>query len=168
MAMKNGKSMEEKSMEERTKFYNREDLSKKDVVDLIRIWESYAGESFTDYCSFSTESDKSFLEFLEREYPVLFEYHKDVAGDDWLEYCIQYVIFSCEKYLTRWIPEDKFPPYNEQLELALYPLAEFILKDDIAWGEFVDFFTSGDNTASGTPYIDLLTTSERIFEDGRL
>ena len=68
-------------MEKKIKFYNRKDLSKKDIVDLICIWESHAGESFTDYCPFSVESDKSFLEFLEKEYPVLYKHHKKVAGN---------------------------------------------------------------------------------------
>lgn len=151
---------------EKTKFYDRKDLSVRDIVSLIGIWESEAGESFTDYCGFSRESNNNFLEFLKREYPVLFEYHKDVAGDGWLENCIQYVIFNCEEYLTRWVPEDKFPPYNEQLELALYPLAEFILKDDGAWEDFVDFFTSGYNTVGGTPYIDCYNIREN-FEKWR-
>lgn len=38
--------------------------------------------------------------------------------------------------------------------MAIYPLADFILKDDGAWEDFVDFFTSEKETASGTPYID--------------
>lgn len=152
---------------ENSKFYDREDLKSKDIVDLIGIWESYAGESFTDYCSFSGESDKNFLEFLEREYPVLYDYHKEVVdSDDWIEYCIQYVVSHCEDYLTRWVPDGKFPLYNLQLELAMYPLAEFILKDDIAWQEFKDFFMSGDNTVSGTPYIDCYNI-RKDFEDGR-
>lgn len=67
---------------------------------------------------------------------------------------------NCEDYATAWVPDNKFPPYNEQLELALYPLAEFILRDDTAWGEFVDFFTSG------TPYIDCYGI-RKDFEDGR-
>lgn len=153
-------------MEEKTKFYNREDLSKKDIVDLICIWESYAGESFTDYCSFSIKSDKSFLEFLEKEYPVLYKHHKEVVEDGWLGNTIQDIMSNCEDYATAWVPDNKFPPYNEQLELALYPLAEFILRDDTAWGEFVDFFTSGDNTVSGTPYIDCYGI-RKDFEDGR-
>ena len=145
--------MEEKSME-KNKFYNREDLTIYDIVRLICIWESEAEESFTDYCDFSRKSDKNFLEFLEREYPVLFEYHKSVTKDNRLENNIQYVIFHCGEYLTKWIPEDKYSLYNEQLKLALYPLAEFILKDNEAWKDFVDFFTSRDNTVDGTPYID--------------
>lgn len=157
--------MEEKSME-KNNFYNKETLTIEDIVKLIEIWESEAGESFTDYCSFSRESNKNFLEFLRREYPVLFEYHKDVAGDGWLENCIQYAVLNCEEYLTRWVPENKFPPYNEQLELALYPLAEFILKDDVAWEDFVDFFTSGDNTVGGTPYIKCYNIREE-FENGK-
>lgn len=152
---------------EKVRFYNRKDLTIRDVVRLIEIWESEAGESFTDYCSFSRKSDKNFLGFLEKEYPVLFEYHKNTAKDGWLENTIQYIVFNCEEYLTKWVPENKYPPYNEQLELALYPLAEFILKDDIAWQEFVDFFTSGDNTVSETPYIDCYNIREE-FENGRL
>lgn len=153
-------------MEKKTKFYNREDLNVKDVVDLIRIWEVEAGESFTDNCDFSRESDNNFLEFLKKEYPVLSWHHKDVAGDNWMEDCIQYVTFNCEEYLTEWIPESKFSLYDEQLQLALYPLAEFILKDDIAWGEFVDFFTGGNNTVSSTPYIDCYNIRKE-FENGR-
>lgn len=158
--------MEEKSMEKKTKFYNREELNKEDVADLIYIWESYAEESFTDYCSFSVESDKSFLEFLEKEYPVLYKYHKEVAGDGWLENTIQYVMFHCEDYITSWIPEDKFYSYNGQLKLVFYPLAEFILKDDIAWETFVDFFTSKDNTSNGIPYIDCYNI-RKTFEEWR-
>lgn len=56
-------------MEKKTKFYNREDLNVKDVVDLIRIWEVEAGESFTDNCDFSRESDNNFLEFLKKGIP---------------------------------------------------------------------------------------------------
>lgn len=153
-------------MEEKSKFYKKEELNVRDVVDLIGIWEFHAGESFTDYCSFSRKSDKNFLEFLEKEYPVLFEYHKEIAKDDWLDNSIHYVVSNCERYITEWIPENKFPLYNEQLELVFYPLAEFILKDDKAWEEFVDFFTSGDNTVDGTPYIDCYDI-RKDFEDGR-
>lgn len=150
-----------------SKFYDREDLKSKDIVDLIGIWEGEAGESFTDYCSFSRESDKNFLEFLEKEYPVLYDYHKEVeVADDWIENTIQYIIFHCENYITRWAPYGKFPLHNLQLQLAMYPLAEFILKDDIAWQEFKDFFMSEDNTVSGTPYIDCYNI-RKDFEDGR-
>lgn len=148
----------------KTEFYNREDLSVKDIVELIGIWESEAGESFTDYCEFSVECDKEFLKFLEKEYPVLYDYHKKVAEEDWLEYCIQYVIYYCEQYVTGWIPEDKFYLYNDQIELVRCILAEFILNNDKAWEEFVDFFTSGDNTVSGTPYIDCYSIREKFEE----
>ena len=158
--------MEEKSMEKKTKFYNREDLNKKDIADLICIWESHAGESFTDYCPFSVESDKSFLEFLEKEYPVLYKHHKKVAGNGWIENTIQYIMFHCEDYITAWIPDDKLYSYNGQLKLVFYPLAEFILEDDTAWKTFVDFFTSEDNTSNGTPYIDCYDI-RKDFEDGR-
>lgn len=46
-----------------------------------------------------------------------------------------------------------------------YPLADFILKDDGAWEDFVDFFTSEKETASGTPYIDCYDIRE-LFENG--
>ena len=80
----NGMSTVEKSME-KTKFYNREDLKAKDVVRLIGIWEGEAGESFTDYCDFSREADKNFLLFLAEKYPILYDYHCKVAGNDWPE-----------------------------------------------------------------------------------
>ena len=80
----------EKSME-KTRFYNREDLKAKDVARLISIWEGEAGESFTDYCNFSREADKNFLLFLAEKYPILYDYHCKVAGNDWLDHCIQYV-----------------------------------------------------------------------------
>lgn len=150
----------------KTSFYNKEDLSSEAIRELIGIWESEAGESFTDYCEFSVECDKNFLKFLEKEYPVLYEYHKKVAGDDWLDYCIQYVVQHCEQYVTDWIPEDKFYLYNDQIELVRYILAEFILKDNKAWLEFVDFFTSGSNTANGTPYIDCYDI-RKTFEEWR-
>lgn len=50
-------------------------------------------------------------------------------------------------------------------EMAIYPLADFILKDDGAWEDFVDFFTSEKETASGTPYIDCYDIRE-LFENG--
>lgn len=78
----------EKSME-KTRFYNREDLKAKDVARLISIWE---GESFTDYCDFSREADKNFLLFLAEKYPILYDYHCKVAGND---HCIQYVVDHC-------------------------------------------------------------------------
>lgn len=46
-------------------------------------------------------------------------------------------------------------------------VAEFILKDDGAWEDFVDFFTSGDNTVNGTPYIDCYNIRE-LFENGNV
>lgn len=151
----------------KTTFYNKEELTAKDIVELIGIWEQEAGESFTDYCEFSGECDTNFLKFLEKEYPALYEYHSKVAEDDWLDYSIQYILQYCEQYVTDWIPEDKFYLYNDQIELVRYPLAEFILKDDKAWLEFVDFFTSGDNTVSGTPYIDCYGIRE-TFDKWRL
>ena len=116
--------------------YNREDLKAKDVVRLIGIWEGEAGESFTDYCDFSREADKNFLIFLAERYPVLYDYHCKVADKDWIDYCIQYVIFHCEEYLTQWVPEGNYYLYNQLLDMSLYPLAEFILKDDGAWEDF--------------------------------
>ena len=162
----NGMSTVEKSME-KTKFYNREDLKAKDVVRLIGIWEGEAGESFTDYCDFSREADKNFLTFLAERYPVLYDYHCKVAGKDWIDYCIQYVVFHCEEYLTQWVPEGNYYLYNQLLDMSLYPLAEFILKDDGAWEDFVDFFTSGDNTVNGTPYMDCYNIRE-LFENGNV
>lgn len=101
----NGMSTVEKSME-KTKFYNREDLKAKDVVRLIGIWEGEAGESFTDYCDFSREADKNFLLFLAEKYPILYDYHCKVAGNDWLDHCIQYVVDHCGEYLTQWVPAE--------------------------------------------------------------
>lgn len=146
-----------------TKFYNREDLKAQDVACLISIWEREAGESFTDYCSFPIETDKNFLEFLEKKYPILLNYHKEVAPNSWSEYCIQYVVSHIEEYLTQWVPADEYDLFYTLEEMAIYPLADFILKDDGAWQCFVDFFTSGNNTTSRTPYIDCYSIRE-LFE----
>lgn len=163
---KSGKNMEEKSTEKKIKFYNREDLDVKDIVDLIRIWECEAGEAFDDCCSFKVSTGKEFLEFLKTNYPVLYDYHQEVREDNWLSDTVQYINENCTDYCTEWIPEGKCNLWNDQYDLALYPLAEFILANDSAWQEFVDFFTSGDNTVSGTPYIDCYHIRED-FEDGR-
>lgn len=154
----------EKSME-KTKFYNREDLKAKDVVRLIGIWEGEAGESFTDYCDFSREADKNFLLFLAEKYPILYDYHCKVAGNGWLDHCIQYVVDHCGEYLTQWVPAEEYHLSWQLEEMAIYPLADFILKDDGAWEDFVDFFTSEKETASGTPYIDCYDIRE-LFENG--
>lgn len=45
-------------------FYCVESLSPKDILELIRIWECEAGESFTDCCCFQRQSDADFLTFL--------------------------------------------------------------------------------------------------------
>lgn len=98
-----------------------------------------AGESFTDYCK--------------------------VAGNDWLDHCIQYVVDHCGEYLTQWVPAEEYHLSWQLEEMAIYPLADFILKDDGAWEDFVDFFTSEKETASGTPYIDCYDIRE-LFENG--
>lgn len=162
--MKNGMNIAEKSME-KTRFYNREDLKAKDVARLISIWEGEAGESFTDYCNFSREADKNFLLFLAEKYPILYDYHCKVAGNDWLDHCIQYVVDHCGEYLTQWVPAEEYHLSWQLEEMAIYPLADFILKDDGAWEDFVDFFTSEKETASGTPYIDCYDIRE-LFENG--
>lgn len=161
---KNGMNIAEKSME-KTRFYNREDLKAKDVARLISIWEGEAGESFTDYCNFSREADKNFLLFLAEKYPILYDYHCKVAGNDWLDHCIQYVVDHCGEYLTQWVPAEEYRLSWQLEEMAIYPLADFILKDDGAWEDFVDFFTSEKETASGTPYIDCYDIRE-LFENG--
>ena len=150
------------------KFYNREDLNAKDVVGLIGIWEASAGESFDDYCSFKVSTGKEFLEFLKNNYPMLYDYHQEVKEDYWLGDTVQYINESCTDYCTKWIPtgKNKYGLWDSQYDLALYPLAEFILTNDDAWKEFVDFFTSGSNTCSGTPYIDCYNIRKE-FEDGR-
>lgn len=150
---------------EKTRFYNREDLKAKDVARLISIWEGEAGESFTDYCNFSREADKNFLLFLAEKYPILYDYHCKVAGNDWLDHCIQYVVDHCGEYLTQWVPAEEYRLSWQLEEMAIYPLADFILKDDGAWEDFVDFFTSEKETASGTPYIDCYDIRE-LFENG--
>lgn len=147
------------------KVYNREDLKAKDVARLISIWEGEAGESFTDYCNFSREADKNFLLFLAEKYPILYDYHCKVAGNDWLDHCIQYVVDHCGEYLTQWVPAEEYHLSWQLEEMAIYPLADFILKDDGAWEDFVDFFTSEKETASGTPYIDCYDIRE-LFENG--
>lgn len=159
---KNGMNIAEKSME-KTRFYNREDLKAKDVARLISIWEGEAGESFTDYCNFSREADKNFLLFLAEKYPILYDYHCKVAGNDWLDHCIQYVVDHCGEYLTQWVPAEEYHLSWQLEEMAIYPLADFILKDDGAWEDFVDFFTSEKETAS--PYIDCYDIRE-LFENG--
>lgn len=58
--------------------------------------------------------------------------------------------------------DDTFRAVAES-EMAIYPLADFILKDDGAWEDFVDFFTSEKETAS--PYIDCYDIRE-LFENG--
>lgn len=108
---------------EKTKFYNREDLKAKDVVRLIGIWEGEAGESFTDYCDFSREADKNFLLFLAEKYPILYDYHCKVAGNDWLDHCIQYVVDHCGEYLTQWVPAEEYHLSWQLEEMAIYPLA---------------------------------------------
>lgn len=149
-------------------FYNREELDVTDVLDLIEIWECAAGESFDDYCSFKVSTGKEFLEFLKYDYPTLYDYHQEIREDDWLSDTVQCINENCVKYCTSWIPENKdmHGVWDDQYTLALYPLAEFILVNDSAWQAFVDFFTSGDNTASGTPYIDCYNI-RKDFENGR-
>ena len=104
---------------------------------------------------------------MAERYPVLYDYHCEVAGKDWIDYCIQYVVFHCEEYLTQWVPEGNYYLYNQLLDMSLYPLAEFILKDDGAWEDFVDFFTSGDNTVNETSYMDCYNIRE-LFENGNV
>lgn len=108
----------EKSME-KTRFYNREDLKAKDVARLISIWEGEAGESFTDYCNFSREADKNFLLFLAEKYPILYDYHCKVAGNDWLDHCIQYVVDHCGEYLTQWVPAEEYRLSWQLEEMAI-------------------------------------------------
>lgn len=116
----------EKSME-KTRFYNREDLKAKDVARLISIWEGEAGESFTDYCNFSREADKNFLLFLAEKYPILYDYHCKVAGNDWLDHCIQYVVDHCGEYLTQWVPAEEYRLSWQLEEMAIYPLADVMI-----------------------------------------
>lgn len=108
---------------------------------------------------------KNFLLFLAEKYPILYDYHCKVAGNDWLDHCIQYVVDHCGEYLTQWVPAEEYHLSWQLEEMAIYPLADFILKDDGAWEDFVDFFTSEKETASGTPYIDCYDIRE-LFENG--
>lgn len=155
-------------MEKEGIFYKRESLDSEDVVTLIRLWELDAGESFDDYCSFSQEADEGFLEFLKEHYYVLYEYRQSHKKEDgftgWLEESIQYVFQHCVAYCTHWVPKGKYGLYDQQYELAYYPLAEFILKDDTAWENFVMFFTDLDNTTDSTPWIDCYDI-RKAFED---
>ena len=111
------------------------------------------------------KADKNFLLFLAEKYPILYDYHCKVAGNDWLDHCIQYVVDHCGEYLTQWVPAEEYHLSWQLEEMAIYPLADFILKDDGAWEDFVDFFTSEKETASGTPYIDCYDIRE-LFENG--
>lgn len=149
---------------EKTRFYNREDLKAKDVARLISIWEGEAGESFTDYCNFSREADKNFLLFLAEKYPILYDYHCKVAGNDWLDHCIQYVVDHCGEYLTQWVPAEEYHLSWQLEEMAIYPLADFILKDDGAWEDFVDFFTSEKETASGSSTLTIRICKREIIQ----
>lgn len=74
-------------------------------------------------------------------------------------------IDHCGEYLTQWVPAEEYRLSWQLEEMAIYPLADFILKDDGAWEDFVDFFTSEKETASGTPYIDCYDIRE-LFENG--
>lgn len=132
---KNGMNIAEKSME-KTRFYNREDLKAKDVARLISIWEGEAGESFTDYCNFSREADKNFLLFLAEKYPILYDYHCKVAGNDWLDHCIQYVVDHCGEYLTQWVPAEEKNPLAGgmyHIELVRPVTREEIEEDNSRW-----------------------------------
>lgn len=133
--------MEGKSTD-RTHFYNRKELTEYDIMRLIRLWEDLAGESFVDCCCFSKEVDNSFLEFLKNRFPVLYNYHKEIPElkDDVLD-----VLFSCEEYLTQWIPEGFFHIKDKMYEMTLYILSYFILTDDKAFEEFEKFFMSKED-----------------------
>lgn len=77
---------------------------------------------------------------------------------------IDIVSFSrshCGEYLTQWVPAEEYHLSWQLEEMAIYPLADFILKDDGAWEDFVDFFTSEKET----PYIDCYDIRE-LFENG--
>lgn len=152
-----------------SKFYDREKLDAEDILELIQIWEGEAGESFTDYCSFSHKSDEDFLAFLSTNYEVLYEYCTDrivEEGDDLLQRTIQYVADYCTEYYTCWIPNNNCSFWDKSYELGMYPLAHFIKENDLAWEAFVRFFTDTMNTVSGTPYIDCYNIRKQ-FEDGR-
>lgn len=133
----------EKSME-KTRFYNREDLKAKDVARLISIWEGEAGESFTDYCNFSREADKNFLLFLAEKYPILYDYHCKVAGNDWLDHCIQYVVDHCGEYLTQWVPAEEYR-LSWQLEgLNTNQIQELLFQEKgINWNDYPTKFRRG-------------------------
>jgi hypothetical protein len=156
-------------MEEKVKFYDREELDSKDILELIRIWEGGAGESFTDYCCFQRQSDADFLTFLSVWYEPLYDYCVNrivEEGGNYLEYTIQYVADYCVDYYTSWIPGDNHEFWDKSYEIGMYPLAHFIKKNDLAWKAFVEFFTDTDNTCSGTPYIDCYNIRKQ-FEDDR-
>lgn len=154
------------SMEKLGNFYKRDSLTPDDVTELIQIWEGEAGESFTDYCSFSRETDKRFLKFLEEDYPVLYAYRNSVADtSDWIEGTIQYVFDHCIECCKSWVPESKWALDEKLYPISFYPLSEFILEEDTAWETFVEFFTNTKNTCSGTPYIDCYGIRKE-FENG--
>lgn len=126
------------------KFYCKKDLEISDIVRLILIWQNIAGESFTDYCSFTGEVEMVFLEFLKDKFPVLYNYHKDSLDTSPFKDTIQYVMFDCEDYLNQWLPE--YHDLRERMYItSLYILAEFIMINDKAFEEFSEFFTSEHN-----------------------
>lgn len=114
----------------------------------MELWDLAEQLAYDNFQSYSCEND-----IAEEE------------GYDRLDHCIQYVVDHCGEYLTQWVPAEEYHLSWQLEEMAIYPLADFILKDDGAWEDFVDFFTSEKETASGTPYIDCYDIRE-LFENG--
>lgn len=150
-------------------FYCVGSLSPKDILELIQIWEGEAGESFTDCCCFQRQSDADFLTFLSLWYKPMYDYctgRIKEEGGGWLEHTIQYVTDYCVEYCTNGIPNLNGQFCEMSYKVGMYPLAHFIMENDLAWKTFVEFFTDTDNTTTGTPYIDCYGIRKQ-FEDGR-
>lgn len=135
------------------KFYTREQIEPVDIIELIRLWEIGAGESFFDYCTFHRSIEERMMKFLEEHYPSDYEFvidnHNDfdfVDGFDWIDFleCSQLLELCYINDYNQWSEND----YRE----SLLPLAEFIWLDNDAWETLEEFFmedgtvdTNGDD-----------------------
>lgn len=101
-----------------------------EIVDWIRHWECFAGESFHDYFTHDTVEDEDWLPFLREKG---FNERADEIVEDskghscCLDQHLLYDIYSYEK----WNEEDY------QKDLAL--MAEFFLRNPQYYGEFQKF-----------------------------
>lgn len=142
-------------------FYPREVLTPRNIQKLIEIFEDEQFLEFTDVFG-SYEMTLELIQFIRDNFHDLRTYDDTLFTNKYPCLTTKEIIDIIEEWFYDVISFSSQPELSKDYSMSV--LSRFINKNEIAMNEFIEFFTYGEDTSSGTWMDDIFNIKKRFDE----